>query len=65
MNSDIQLAVVFFLTNFYLKQCIGWVYVMNDFICMGLLELQESHSENYVIKNSCPRRVSNSRPLNC
>ena len=39
MNSDIpmQTAAIFFLTNFYLKQGIGYVYVIVDFICMGLL----------------------------
>ena len=39
MNSDIllQTTAIFFLTNFYLKQGIGSVYVMVDFICMGLL----------------------------
>ena len=30
----------FFLTNFYLKQGIGSVYVMVDFICMGFLQPQ-------------------------
>ena len=39
MNSDIRLqtAAIFFLTNFYLKQGIGKVYVMVDFICIGFL----------------------------
>ena len=41
MNSDIQLetAIIFFLSNIDLKQDIGYVYVMVDFIVKGLLEL--------------------------
>ena len=37
MNSYKQLetAAIFFLANLFLKQGIGWVYVMVDFICMG------------------------------
>ena len=39
MNSDkpLQTAAIFILTNFYLKQGIGLVYVMVDFICMDFL----------------------------
>ena len=39
INSDIllQTAAIFFLTNFYLKQGIGYVYVMVDLVCMGFL----------------------------
>ena len=35
MNSDIQLqtAAIIFVSNLYLKQGIGLVYVMVDFIC--------------------------------
>ena len=33
-------AIFFFLSNRYLKQGIGQVYVMVDFICMGLPKLQ-------------------------
>ena len=42
MNSDIQLetAAIFSLPTLYLKHGIGKVYVMVDFICMGLLEPQ-------------------------
>ena len=42
MNSDkpLQTAAIFFLTNFYLKQGIGIVHVMVDFIYMGFLKLQ-------------------------
>ena len=37
MNSDIllQTAAIFFLSNIYLKQGIGSVYVIVDFICKG------------------------------
>ena len=43
MNSDKPLqtaAIFFFLTNFYLKQGIGQVHVMVDFIYMGFHKLQ-------------------------
>ena len=36
---------IFFLSNLYLKKKFGLVYVMVDFICMGLLELQGARSE--------------------
>ena len=67
MNSDIQLetAAIFFLSNLYLKQDIGKVYVMVDFIWMGLPMLQGARSKNYKVKNSCPVRDSISRALNC
>ena len=32
---QLETAAVFFLANLFLKQGIGWVYVMVDFICMG------------------------------
>ena len=37
MNSDIllQTAAMLFLANLYLKQSIGSVYVIVDFICKG------------------------------
>ena len=35
----LQTAVIFFLSSLYLKQDIGSVYVMVDFICKGYLEL--------------------------
>ena len=38
-------------------------YVTVDFICMGLLGLQGAKTENNKMKNSCPYRDSNSRPL--
>ena len=41
-----------FLSNFYLKQGIGLVYVIADFICMCLLELHGARSENNKVKNS-------------
>ena len=42
MNSYIllQTAAIFFLSNLYLKQGIGLVYVMIDFICKGYQELR-------------------------
>ena len=56
MNSDIllQTAAIFFLTNFYLKQGIGKVYVIVDFICMSFLLLQGAEArfkknEKYVL----------------
>ena len=51
-------TTIFFLSNLYLK-----VYVMVDFICIGLLELRGVRTENYKMKNSCPQRDSNSRYL--
>ena len=36
---------------------------MVDFICMGKLGLQVVKTENYKLKNYCPLRDSNSRPL--
>ena len=41
MNSDVilQTALTFFLSNLCLKQGIGSVYVIVDFICKGKLEL--------------------------
>ena len=41
-----------------------WVYVMIDFICMGLLQLQGAQTENYKVENYSPQRNSNSRLLN-
>ena len=35
----LETKAMFFLTNRYLKQGIVYVYVIVDFICMGLLEL--------------------------
>ena len=50
MNSDIPLktASIYFLAKLYLKQGFGYmyVYVMVDFICMILLELQGAQTEN-------------------
>ena len=42
MNSYIQLETVIFfsLSNLYKKRGIGELYVMVDFVCMGLLMLQ-------------------------
>ena len=39
------------------------MYVMVDFICMGILELQGAKTQNYKMTNSCPQRDSNSRSL--
>ena len=41
------------LTNLYLKQGICLLYVMVDFIYMGLLDLLGDQTENYKMKNSC------------
>ena len=35
------------------------MYVLVNFICMGLLELQGTQSKNYEIKSSCPHWDSN------
>ena len=35
---------------------------MVDFICMGLLDLWGAQTENYKMKNSCPKWDSNSGP---
>ena len=64
MNSD-KMAAIPFLSNLNLKQGIGLVYVIVDFICKVLINLQGAQSENYMMKNSCPQRNSNSRPLDC
>ena len=37
-----ETVAIFFLSNKHLKQGISYVYVMVDFICMGLLGLQET-----------------------
>ena len=67
MNSDIQLetAAIFFLSNFYLKQCISRVYIIVDFIWMSLLELQGTRSEKLQNEKFLLTRDSNSRPLDC
>ena len=56
MNSDIPLktAAMFFVADLYLKQGIGWLYIMVDFISMGLLDMWGSRTDNYKMKNSCP-----------
>ena len=40
------------------------MYVIVDFICMGLAELNEEHktNENYKMKKSCQQWDSNSQP---
>ena len=35
---------------------------MDDFICMGLLDLWWAQTENYNMKNSCPQWDSNPGP---
>ena len=42
-----------FLADLYLKQGIGVSYVIVDFICTGLLELQ---GVDYKMKNSWPQQ---------
>ena len=59
----LETAAIFFLANLFPKQGISSEYVTADFICMGLLGLQGAKTENYKMKNSCPYRDSNSRPL--
>ena len=59
----LETAAIFFLANLFPKQGIHSEYVTADFICMGLLGLQGAKTENYKMKNSCPYRDSNSRPL--
>ena len=64
MISDVQLqtAVVFFLSNLYLKQDIGSVHIMVDFIRKATKRCEErKSSENYKMKNSCPLWDSNPR----
>ena len=41
----LQTAAIFFLSNLYLKQGIGSVYVMVDFICKGYLELSGTRAK--------------------
>ena len=41
----LQTAIIFFLSNLYLKQGIGSVYVMVDFICKGYIELSGTQIE--------------------
>ena len=56
----LETAAIFFLANlFFLKQGICSEYVMVDFICMGLLDLQGVRTENYKMKNSYPKLDSN------
>ena len=45
-----QTAAIFFLSNLYLKQGIGSVYVMVDFICKGDQELSETRVERELQK---------------
>ena len=60
---SLETAAIFFLANLFLKQGISSEYVMVDFICMGKLGLQGAKTENYKMKNSYPKRDSNSRPM--
>ena len=59
MNSDIPLetTAIFFLANLYLKQGIGYVYVVVNFISMGLLDMWGVRIEYYKMKNHCPQSV--------
>ena len=54
MNSGIQLVFFIYRSNLYLKQDIGKVYVVGDYISMGSLELQGTRCKNYKMKHSCP-----------
>ena len=66
MNSDhdipLETAAIFFLAHLYLKQGIGLVFVMVDFICMGLPDLWGAQTENYKIKNACQKWDLNPGP---
>ena len=59
----LETAAIFFLANIFPKHGNSSEYVTVDFICMGLLGLQVAKTEDYKMKNSCPYRDSNSRPL--
>ena len=43
----LETAAIFFLANLFPKQGISSEYVTADFICMGLLGLQGTKTENY------------------
>ena len=53
MNSDIPLesAAILYLANIYLKQGIGYVYVMVDLICMDAFNI-------YSICEECEPRIT-------
>ena len=50
----LQTAAIFFLSNLYLKQGIGWVYVTVNFICKDYSCGERESSENYKMKNFFP-----------
>ena len=43
----LETAAIFFLANLFLKHGISSDYVMVDFICIGLLDLFRTRTENY------------------
>ena len=53
----LETAAISFLANLFLKQDISSEYVMVDFICMGLLALFGTRTENYRMKYSCPQWI--------
>ena len=56
-------AAIFFLSNLYIKQGIGSMYVMVDSIARATYSYQERESnENCKMKNSCPVWDSNPMP---
>ena len=57
------MAAILFLENLYLKQGIDYVYIMVDFICMGLLDLWGARTENNKMEISCPQLDSNPGPF--
>ena len=59
----LETAAIVFLANLFPKQGFRSEYVTADFICMCLLGLKGAKTKNYKMKNSCPYRDSNSRPL--
>ena len=56
-------ATLFFLANLYLKQGIGYVYVMVDFIYMGILELQGAEARITKLKFLVHSRIRTHDPL--
>ena len=59
---ETAVTVIFFLVNPFLKQGISSEYIMVDFICMGLLDLLGTQTENYKMKLPCPQWDSDPGP---
>ena len=56
------MAAIFCIANLHLKQGIDLLFVMADFIFMGLLDLWRARTENYKLKRACPQWDSNPVP---